>query len=873
VALAPSARLGPYEVTVQIGAGGMGEVYRARDTRLGRDVAIKVLPQIFAADGGRLARFEREAQLLAALNHPNIAQIHGLEESAGVRALVMELVEGVTLAERLTRPIPIDEGLAIARQIANALEAAHDRGIVHRDLKPANIKVTPAGVVKVLDFGLATSRADTSNSDLSRSPTMLMPTVEGVVLGTAPYMSPEQARGRPVDKRADIWAFGCVLFEMLTGTRAFHGGSTSDVLASILHQEPDWRSLPNRTPRAIRRLLRRCLAKDCNERLHDIADARLEITDALHPGSAAEPVVDARADRSDRLRWAAVFAASIVIAGGGAAWWIAQSRPAPSEIRLEITTPPSSDPASIAISPDGRKILFVATMEGRSRLLLRALDSSSARPLAGTEGALFPFWSPDNRSIGFFMQGKLQRLDLDGGLVRALAVAPNPVGGTWGPDGTVLFAPNFAGPIFRTSAEGGDAVPITHTDPRQPSHQYPDFLPDGKHFLFFVPNSADTPSIYVGDLRGGAPQRLIEADAHGAYAPSRQLLFVREGKVIAQPFDPARLVLTGNPVSVADQVVAASAGLSVSAAGPFIYRAGIASQRQLVWFDRSGNETGRVSEPISAAVTAANPSLSPDGRRVALNRSVGRNFDVWILDLERSLFSRFTFDAAIDATPVWSPDGATIAFNSNRSGVFDLYQKSATGVGSDELLLATPQNKAPVDWSPDGRFLLYRSPGATTGFDLWALPMFGDRKPFVVAQTNFEERDGQFSPDGKWIAYQSNESGQTQVLVQPFPGPGGKLQVSADGGAQVRWRADGRELFYVSPDGRLMAVPIRLAADRRSLEGGAPVPLFATRMGGAASGTNRQDYVVSQDGQRFLVDVAESVASPIAVVLNWKIKP
>ena len=877
MALAPGARLGPYEVTVQIGAGGMGEVYRARDTRLGRDVAIKVLPQIFAADGGRLARFEREAQLLAALNHPNIAQIHGLEESAGVRALVMELVEGVTLAERLTRPIPIDEGLAIARQIANALEAAHDRGIVHRDLKPANVKVTPAGVVKVLDFGLAISRPDTSDSDLSQSPTMLMPTVEGVVLGTAPYMSPEQARGRPVDKRADIWAFGCVLFEMLTGTRAFHGGSTSDVLASILNQEPDWLSLPNRTPRAIHRLLRRCLAKDCNERLHDIADARLEITDALHPGSAAEPVVDARADRSDRLRWAAVFAASIVIAGGGAAWWIAQSRPAPSEIRLEITTPPSPDPASIAISPDGRKILFVATLEGRSRLWLRALDSSSARPLAGTEGALCPFWSPDNRSIGFFMQGKLQRLDLDGGLVRALAVAPNPVGGTWGPDGTVLFTPNYTGPIFRMSAEGGDAVPITHTDARQPSHRFPDFLPDGKHFLFFVPNSADTRSIYVGDLDGGAPQRLLEADAPGAYAPSKHLLFVREGKLIAQPFDPARLVLTGNPVSVADQVMAAgdsnSTGLSVSAAGPFIYRAGIASQHQFVWFDRSGKETGRVSEPTGAAAGSTSPSLSPDGRRVALTRTVARNTDVWILDLERSLFSRFTFDAAVDAWPVWSPDGATIAFNSNRSGVYDLYQKSATGVGSDELLLATPQNKGPVDWSPDGRFLLYRSPGATTGFDLWALPMFGDRKPFVVVQTNFEERDGQFSPDGKWIAYQSNESGQTQVLVQPFPGPGGKLQVSADGGAQVRWRADGRELFYVSPDGRLMAVPIRPAADRRSLEAGAPVPLFATRIGGAAPGMNRQDYVVSQDGQRFLIDVPESVASPIAVVLNWKIKP
>jgi serine/threonine protein kinase/Tol biopolymer transport system component len=861
----------------------MGQVYRATDTVLKRQVALKVLPVAVAGDPERVARFQREAEILASLNHPHIAGIYGLEESHGVSALVMELVDGEDLSQRLARgAIPIDEALPIAKQIAEALEAAHEQGIIHRDLKPANIKIRPDGTVKVLDFGLAKlaePAAAVGTATLTQSPTITTPamTAAGFILGTAAYMSPEQARGKAVDRRADIWAFGCVLFEMLTGTRAFHGGSTSDVLASILNQEPDWLSLPNRTPRAIHRLLRRCLAKDCNERLHDSADARLEITDVLHPGSA-EPAVDARADRSDRLRWAAMFAASVVIAGGGAAWWIARSVSAPSEIHLEITTPPSPDPASIAMSPDGRKILFVATLEGRSRLWLRALDSSAARPLAGTEGALYPFWSPDNRSIGFFMQGKLQRLDLDGGLVRALAVAPNPAGGTWGPDGTVLFTPNYTGPIFRTSAQGGDAVPITHTDARQPVHRFPAFLPDGKHFLFFVPSNADTRSIYVGDLDGGAPQRLLESDAPGAYAPSKHLLFVREGKLIAQPFDPARLVLTGNPVSVADQVMAAgnsnSTGLSVSDAGSFIYRAGIASQHQFVWFDRSGKETGRVSEPNGGdAGTAANPSLSPDGRRVALDRTVARNLDVWILDLERSLFSRFTFDAAEDAWPVWSPDGATIAFNSDRSGVYDLYQKSATGVGSEELLLATPRNKGPVDWSPDGRFLLYRSPGATTGFDLWALPLFGDRKPFVVVQTNFEERDGQFSPDGKWIAYQSNESGQTQVLVQPFPGPGGKLQVSTDGGAQVRWRADGRELFYVSPDGRLMAVPIRPAADRRSLEAGAPVPLFATRMGGTTPGINRQEYVVSKDGQRFLVDVAESVASPITVVLNWKIKP
>jgi eukaryotic-like serine/threonine-protein kinase len=874
VALTPGTRLGPYEILSAIGAGGMGEVYKARDTRLDRNVAIKILPEAFAADADRVARFQREAKTLAALNHPNIAQIFGLEQAGDVQALAMEFVAGEDLSERIARgPIPLDEALPIAKQVAEALEAAHEQGIIHRDLKPANIKVTPEGRVKVLDFGLAKAMDKPASApNVSQSPTITTPamTQAGMILGTAAYMSPEQARGRATDKRSDVWAFGCVLFEMLTGARAFQGGPTTDVLASILQDEPDWRRLPSRTPREIRRLLRRCLMKDAHGRLHDFADARLEIVDALDRD--AESLVEEPVKGQDRLRWAAMSAVLALIVGGASSWWTTPSTPAPPEIRLEITTPPSADPTSIAISRDGRKILFVATSEGRSRLWLRSIDSGSARPLAGTEGALYPFWSPDNRSIGFFMQGKLQRLDLEGGLVRPLAVAPNPVGGTWGPDGTVLFTPNFTGPIFRTSAEGGEAVPITHTDTRQPSHRFPEFLPDGTHFLYYVP-SADMRSIYVADLRGGAPRRLLDADAPGAYAASRHLLFVREGKLIAQPFDPGTLALTGNPVSVADQVVAVgdsnSAGLSVSAAGPLIYRVGIASQRQFIWFDRSGREIGRVSEPDGAGAAAANPSLSPDGRRVALNRVSGRNNDVWILDLERSLFSRFTFDPAADSMPVWSPNGATIAFNSNRSGVYDLYEKSATGVGTDQLLLATPQNKAPVDWSPDGRFLLYRSPGPATGFDLWALPMSGDRKPFVVVQTNFEERDAQFSPDGKWIAYQSNESGRTEVLVQAFPGPGGKLQVSTDGGAQVRWRADGRELFYISLDGRLMAVPIHPAVDRQSLEAGAPVPLFPTRAGGSAPGMNKQDYVVSRDGQRFLVDVPEDVASPIAVILNW----
>jgi serine/threonine protein kinase/Tol biopolymer transport system component len=901
VTLTTGVRLGPYEIVSPLGQGGMGEVYRARDTKLGREVAVKVLPEIFAVDHDRLGRFQREAQVLASLNHPNIAHIHGVEESGGTPALIMELVEGETLAERLGRsgrsstglrplsadarteeaapggrPLPMDEALSIARQIADALSAAHDRGVVHRDLKPANIKVTPGGIVKILDFGLAKA-SGAPVVDLSHSPTMVAATVEGVLLGTAPYMSPEQARGQVVDKRADIWAFGCVLYEMLTGLRAFRGATTTDVLAAIVQRDPNWDALPAKTPRDVRRLLRHCLEKDAGERLHDIADARLELTDALR----GEPDIEAPPQQNamhwkKRVAWAAASVASILIAGALAAWWALRPATAPPEMRFEITTPAGPDPTSLAISPDGQTIVFVATSEGRPRLWLRSFASITPRPLAGTDGGFYPFWSPDSRSIGFFAEGKLQRLDLDGGLVRALATAPNPVGGAWSPNGTILFTPNYTGPLFRISDAGGDAVAQTRTDARQATHRFPQFLPDGRHFLYYVPTGAESRGIYVSDLERGTSRRLLDADAPGVYTSSRQLLFVREGKLIAQPFDLEKFELSGNPFSVADQVVAigdsASAGVSAAAAGPIVYRVGRAgSQRQFVWFDRSGKERDRVAEPDAG--NPQNPSLSHDGRRVAMNRTVNGNTDVWILDIDRGLFSRFTFDSAADNSPEWSPDGFRIAFNSNRSGVYDLYLKPATGAGTEQLILATPQNKAPVDWSPDGRFLLYRTPGLTTGFDVWALPMSGDGKPFPVVQTNFEERDAQFSPDGNWIAYQSNESGRTEVVMQPFPGPGGKHQISTDGGAQVRWRADGRELFYIAADGRLMAVPIRYSSDGKSVEPGAPVPLFATRAGGAAVTTNKQAYVVSPDGQRFLMIVVEESASPIAVILNWKGKP
>ena len=876
MALAAGTRLGPYEILAAIGAGGMGEVYRARDTRLARDVALKILPDAFILDQDRLARFKREAQVLAAINHPNIAAIYGFEESNAVQALVLELVEGPTLADRIAQgSIALDDALPIARQIAEALEAAHDQGIVHRDLKPANIKVRPDGTVKVLDFGLAKALEPVTGAiDVSQSPTITSPAMTrmGVILGTAAYMSPEQAKGQKADRTADVWAFGCVLYEMLTGRRAFEGETVSETLAEVLKTEPDWRRLPAETPEGIRRLLRRCLQKERKHRLHDMADARLEIDEAQSGPQADGRVAPSASRRGERFAWVSALALLVLLV---AAVMALVRRPFPSvppapETRFEITTPPTPTPASLAISPDGQKIVFSAVSEGRSRLWLRLLDSVSARPLSGTDFGLNPFWSPDSRSVGFVAESTLKRIDIDDGSVRMLARAVGN-GGAWNRDGTILFAPSLIGSIFRISAAGGEPSAVTRLEtPQQVTHRFPQFLPDGRHFLYEVTGAIEVRGIYIGQLGGSETRRVLDADSVAVHASGR-LLFVRQGTAFAQNFDPVRLALAGNPSPVAEQVLSGS--LSASGGGPIVYRPGsAATQRQFVWFERSGKEIGNVGAPDAVLL---NPSLSPDARRVAVQRRVNQNTDIWLLEVGNGAFRRLTFEASTEAFPIWSPDGSRIAFNGNRKGTYDLYQKPATGAGSDELLLPTGLDKNPMDWSPDGRFLLYRSRDPKTLYDLWALPMEGDRKPFPVVQTNFDERDGQFSPDGKWIAYQSNESaGRFEIYVQPFPGPG-KWQISTNGGAQVRWRRDGKELFYIGLDGRLMAVPIRLASNGQAVEPGTPVPLFATRIGGAVQGVDRQQYMVSPDGQRFLMKTVteEASTSSIMVILNWKAKP
>jgi len=863
----------------------MGQVWRATDTTLGRQVAIKILPDAFAANQERLARFEREAKTLASLNHPNIATIYGFEKSAGLHALVMELVDGDDLSQRIARgAIPIDEALPIARQIADALEAAHEHGVIHRDLKPANIKVRSDGTVKVLDFGLAKA-LDTTGAMLpgiSQSPTFTTPamTEAGMILGTAAYMSPEQAKGRPVDKRTDIWAFGCVLYEALTMQRAFGGATVAEVLAVILEREPDWSLLPAATPAGVRRLLRRCLAKEPKRRLHDIADARIEIDDALagwqdeaHAAAVAPPPSPARS----RLAIASALALTALVAAASGAWWARASLPL-REVRMELTTPPTSD-SSVAVSPDGRTVIFVGRTAGRSKLWLRTLDSATARPLAGTDRGTRPFWSPDGKSIGFFADVNLKRMDIDGGSVKTLlSSAVVALGGTWNAEGTILYGDNPGGPILRTSASGADPAPVTTIGlPEQRGHSFPEFLPDGRHFLYFVTGAPDSRGVYVGTLDSPETHRLFDAESHAVYAAATgHLLFVREGHLLAQRFDVDRLVVEGSPFPISDQV-AGSTTVSASPAGAIAFRTPPEDrgQRQLAWVDRSGRETDKVVYPDNSVL---GPALSPDGQRIAVYRFLNDNMDIWAYETRRRSWERITFDPGDDIFPLWARDGASVIFGGvrkgqGRLGMVDLYQTAVDGSQRGEtLLLSTPDGKFPMDLSPDGRVLLYSMLVPNRGWDIWALPLQGERKPFEVAQTEFNEGLPQFSPDGKWIAYQSNKTGQYEVYLRPFPGPGADTRVSTEGGTQPSWNANSKEVFYIGADDRLMSVPVRFSPDHTSIEVGAPVGLFATRVGSTAFNVFRRQYLVGPDGQSFVLNstLGDANASPISLILDWK---
>ena len=849
----------------------MGEVYRARDARLKRDVAIKLLRPEFSRDEQRLARFRREAEILALLNHPHIATIYDLDHFEGSQFLVLELVEGETLAERIERGrISIDEALSIARQIVDAVEAAHEEGIIHRDLKPSNIKVSSDHTVKVLDFGLAKAWDTRQNKGyLSDAPTLTSTSIPGMILGTPAYMSPEQARGEETGRTTDIWAFGCVLYEMLTGSAVFKGPTTAEVLAEVIKADPDWNRLPPETPAPIRRLLRRCLQKDQKKRLQCIGDARLELADALNP--EAEVAFPAhRASRREKFAWVAVaIAVVIAILAGARAFRMQAALP---EMRVDVDTPPGSDLTSLALSPDGLKIAFVSG--SNSSLWLRSLQSGEARPLAGTEGAAFPFWSSESRSIGFFAGGKLKRIDVASGLINTLTDSAGR-GGTWNADDVILFAPGSNTPIFKISAGGGQPLPVTRLKAQQGTHRQPHFLPDGHHFLFWGQDGGtETRAVYAGDLDGSEPRRILDSDTAAVYSPGGQLLFFRDGRLFAQPFDAAGLTLRGTPALLADQVLSNRgfniAAISSSAAGPIAYRTGNAGERQFIWFDRSGKEIQRIGTSDNALPLGA--SLSPDTRRVALERTVNGNIDVWFMETARGVLSRFTSDPQRQRWPQWSPDGSRVVFAQNTTGTYDLYVRSVNDGAPGQLLLKTPDSKAATDWSADGRFLLYKSQTAKTGMDLWALALTEPPQQIAVAQTEFDEGNGQFSPDVNWIAYESNESGRFEIYLQSFPGPGHKIQVSPKGGTQPRWRRDGQALFYIAPDGRITEVPLRFSADRKAVEAATPVALFTTHIVGPGQPQELQEYAVSPDGERFLLNAVtqEPSNSPITVILNWK---
>jgi Tol biopolymer transport system component len=880
--IAAGTKLGSYEITSAIGAGGMGEVYQAHDTKLGRDVAIKVLPEAFAHDPQRLSRFQREAKMLAALNHPNIATIYGLEQSSGTSYLVMELVSGETLAERVKAcPLPIEEAMKIAVQIAEALEAAHEKGIIHRDLKPANVKLTPEGKVKVLDFGLAKAfEGDAASDDMSNSPTLSRAaTMQGVILGTAAYMSPEQARGRAVDKRTDIWAFGCVLYELLTGKQAFEGEDITEILAAVVKSEPDWNQLPPSIPTRIRNLLRRCLQKDSRQRFHDAGDVRIEIEDAIAApkNSGITQAAPATKGWRERGAWSALVTMTVV-AVVFAVGFVLRAPRAPEAMRFFVSPPDTWSlmgagtltTGPISVSPDGHRIVFLAaSADGKSMLWVRSLDTLSAQALAGTEGALRPFWSPDSRFVGFFAGGKLKKIDVSGGPPITLCDAPEVLGGTWNHEGVIVFSPAQNSALQKVSAAGG--VPSAATVLGQGEavgHRMPFFLPDGRHFLYRASKAGERGGpVYVASLDSSERKLLLNSDSSNVLYTQGHLLFLRETTLMAQPFDLRRLALTGEAFPIAEQIQTQGnppAGVfSASENGVLAYQTGSSMDGfKLTWFDRSDKQIGILGDPA----IYGDLELSPDGKRASVSISeAGKGRNIWIYDVARSLKTRYTFDAANDAPSIWSPDGSRVVFSSNRKGHFDLYQNASDGSGTETPLLEDNFDKIPGSWSPDGRFILFTTSGGPTGTDLFVLPLTGDRKPVPFLKTQFNEAYGRFSPDGRWVAYRSNESGMYEIYVAPFPGPGGKRQISTAGGNWPRWRRDGTEIFYFAPDNKLMVAAVN--GKGSSFEVGAVKPLFDAHV---FTGL-RYPYDVTANGQRFLLSTVPVQASsaPITVVVNW----
>jgi serine/threonine protein kinase len=860
----------------------MGEVYKARDTRLNRTVAVKVLPADFAADCVHRERFEREAKIIAALSHPHICALHDVGRQEGTDFLVMEHLDGETLEARLKKgALPLDQVFHIGIQIADALTAAHRAGIVHRDLKPGNIMLTRTGA-KLLDFGLAKAAGPAVAGRLSMLPTTPPGlTQQGTILGTFQYMAPEQLEGHDADARTDIFAFGAVFYEMLAGRKAFEATSHAGLIAAILDRDPPpVSSVQPRTMPALDRIVAKCLAKDPEARWQTARDLHDELRWVAEnrPASAAAAVDHpVRSRLRDRATGAV---AALALVGAVAVVWLSlrSSAPPPNVTRFEVPTPPTQSVTSFALSPDGRQLAYVATTDGQSRLWLRPLNETAARPLAGTEGATFPFWAPGGRAIGFFAESKLKRLDLDGGAPQVLAdTTPQARGGTWSVEDVILFTADAGtfrttSVLMRVPASGGTPVPVTRLAENERSHRWPQFLPDGHRFLFFSALAGpDVQGVYLGSLDEAQPRRVLATDASVAFVPPDRLLFVRDDVLMAARFDPVQGTIAGEPQPVAQPVGRDEGTFSdmfSTAPDVLAYRPrGGGQRRQLVWMDRAGKVLESVGSIDESSM--GSPELDHTGQRAAMTRVVLRNFDIWLMDASRGIPTRFTFDPAFDGVSVWSPDGRRMVFFSIRDGRDLLYEKSASGAGDERLVAA--DGGFPLSWSPDGRFVLYSRPDVKTGVDLWALPMTGEPKPFTVVQAASDQRGGEFSPDGRWLAYESNESGRFEVYVQPFPQAGGKWQASSAGGTQVRWRRDGRELYYVAPDARLMAVSVAASPDGKTLNLGVPVPLFPTRLAtGASVVPGRPQYAVAPDG-RFLMNtiVDNTSPSPITVIVNW----
>jgi Tol biopolymer transport system component len=873
-------RLGAYQVQALLGAGGMGEVYRARDTKLQRDVAVKFLPHAFTSDPERLSRFEREARMLAALNHPNIGAIYGFEEADGLRFLILELVDGPTLADRLAKgPLRVSEALSVARQIAEALEAAHEKGIVHRDLKPANIKLTPDGPVKVLDFGLAKVAAGDAALDLTQTPTIDQ-TREGAIVGTVSYMSPEQASGKPADRRSDLWAFGVVLFEMLTARSVFVGETMSHVLAAVLTAEPEWAALPAETPAPIHKLLRRCLEKDRKRRLESAADARLEIDDVLTtPPSEASGVVR---HQPAWLKWATAVSVLTVVIIGVALAVTNLRQPAVRPMRFAI--PVRGEVTQLALSSDGNFLALVTPDEttGKNILSVQAIGDQHAVPLAGTEGASYPFWSPDSQYVGFFADGKIMKVRAGGGPVQLVVpVTLTARGASWGASNVIVYSQRAGGPLWRVNADGTGASAQTEALLRddERSHRWPMFLPDGDRFLFWAGNFAteDVRSgIYLSSLSARQKTFLVEARSNPGFAQDGYVFFVDgKGRLGMQAFNPDTGRVTGDLRLISDAVGFQPASyfgaFAVSAGGTVVVNPTSAvSQSVLTWYDRAGKELGTVGSPASIY----NPSLSRDGDRLAADITDPKtaNMDVWTFDLRAGTSGRFTFGPLEEATPVWAPDGNRLVYGSGDSG---MEVKSTTGLEKERVMAGRPVPRlalggglvSPNSWSSNGEYVVTKIDGARQEPSYLALLKIGEPTFSRMLPSKGNQTTGQISPDGKWLAYATDDSGGWNIFVTTFPGAAGKWQVSVGGGTEPRWRGDGKEIFYLDTKGMLMAAPV---GSGPTFSIGTAQPLFRVRARAPISNTDVFSYDVSKDGSRFIVNryVKPSSVPPLDILLN-----